>query len=103
MARKLRMFAVLALAGALLAAAPTAFAQVEPGSGWKAYSPGFKLQQFGCGKINDLTFTLSTTNEPSTIAGAQLYQQMLKDVGIPTQLAQTDQTSLINQAIAGQV
>jgi len=58
-ARKLRMFAVLALAGALLAAAPTAFAQVEPGSGWKAYSPGFKLQQFGCGKINDLTFTLS--------------------------------------------
>jgi len=62
-ARKLRMLAVLALAGGLLAAAPTAFAQVEPGGGWKAYSPGFKLQQFGCGKINDLTFTLSCASK----------------------------------------
>src|SRR2546421_12323586 len=62
-AKKLRILAVLALAGGLLAAAPSAFAQVEPGNGWKSYSPGFKLQQFGCGKINDLTFTLSCANK----------------------------------------
>jgi hypothetical protein len=61
-ARKLRILAALALAGGLLVAAPSAFAQVEPGDGWKSYAPGFKLQQVGCGKINDLTFTLSCAN-----------------------------------------
>jgi hypothetical protein len=50
------------VAGVLLAVAvPSAFAQVE-GGGWTAYSPGFKLQQKGCGHINDLTFQLTCSN-----------------------------------------
>jgi peptide/nickel transport system substrate-binding protein len=62
-----------------------------------------KVAQYKQETGQDLSFTLTTTNEPSTVAGAQLYQQMLKAAGIPVQLAQTDQTALINQAIAGQV
>jgi peptide/nickel transport system substrate-binding protein len=62
-----------------------------------------KVAQYKNEVGQDLSFTLTTTNEPSTIAGAQLFQQMMRDIGVPVQLAQTDQTSLINQAIAGQV
>src|SRR5205807_667540 len=49
----------------------------------------------------DLAFTLSTTNEPITIQGAQLFQQFMKDAGMNVTLANTDQGSLINQAIKG--
>jgi hypothetical protein len=34
---------------------------VESGP-WTSYSPGFKLQQVGCGSIDDLTFKLSCSN-----------------------------------------
>jgi peptide/nickel transport system substrate-binding protein len=44
---------------------------------------------------------LSTTNEPITIQGAQLFQQFMKDAGMTVTLANTDQSQLINQAIAG--
>jgi hypothetical protein len=58
MLRKLRWFAALALVGGLVVVAPAAYAEVEPG-GWMAYSPTFTIQERGCGKISDLTFTLS--------------------------------------------
>ena len=41
--RHLRVLATMAVTVALLALAPPAFAEVEPG-GWTSYSPGFKLQ-----------------------------------------------------------
>jgi peptide/nickel transport system substrate-binding protein len=62
-----------------------------------------KVAQYKSETGQDLSFTMTTVNDAITLAGAQLFQQMMKDVGIPVQLAQTDQTSLINQAIAGQV
>ena len=40
----------------------TAQAQVEPG-GWKPANPSFKVQQAGCGKVNDLTFQLTCGNK----------------------------------------
>jgi peptide/nickel transport system substrate-binding protein len=49
----------------------------------------------------DLSFTLSTTNEPITIQGAQLFKQFMTDAGMTVTLANTDQSQLINQAIAG--
>lgn len=49
-----------------LAAAPAATAEVEPG-GWTSYSPGFSVQERGCGDVNDLTFTLTC----STASGDQ--------------------------------
>ncbi|MFC0624613.1 hypothetical protein [Kribbella deserti] len=54
--------ATTVLAGSMLAA-PTATAEVEPG-GWTSYSPGFTVQERGCGQVNDLTFqlTCSTTS-----------------------------------------
>ncbi len=63
MRRKLRTLAVLAAAGALLAiGVPRAFAQVE-GGGWTAYSPGFKVQQKGCGQVSNLTFKLTCSSK----------------------------------------
>jgi hypothetical protein len=60
--RRLRGLAVLAAAGVILAVGvPRAFAQVE-GGGWTAYSPGFKVQQKGCGQVSDLTFKLTCSN-----------------------------------------
>jgi hypothetical protein len=64
--RKLRILAATALAGGMLVAAPIltapgASAEVEAG-GWTAWSPTFKVQQFGCGHVTDLTFTLSCAN-----------------------------------------
>src|SRR5439155_13559156 len=61
---KLRVVCGMAVMCGLVAVAPTALAptavaQVEPGGGWKAVSPGFKLQQVGCGKINGLTFSIT--------------------------------------------
>jgi hypothetical protein len=61
--RKLRTLAVLAVAAALLAIeVPRAFAQVEGGT-WTAYTPGFKVQQKGCGQVSNLTFKLTCSNK----------------------------------------
>ncbi len=57
---------VVAAAALTLASAPTATAEVEPG-GWTSYSPGFSVQERGCGDVNDLTFTLTC----STASGDQ--------------------------------
>jgi hypothetical protein len=57
-----RRFRALSLATAVVAAltlaAPSAFAEVEPG-GWTSYSPSFSEQERGCGQINGLTFQLT--------------------------------------------
>ncbi|MGA4843765.1 hypothetical protein [Streptomyces sp. G45] len=45
------------LCAALLAAAP-ATAEVEPG-GWSPVSPGYKVQERGCGTVSGLTFKLT--------------------------------------------
>jgi hypothetical protein len=57
---------VVASAALTLAAAPAASAEVEPG-GWTSYSPGFSVQERGCGDVNNLTFTLTC----STASGDQ--------------------------------
>lgn len=61
MSKTLRVLAGLAVVGGLLVAAPMAYAEVEPG-GWKSYSPGFKVQQRGCGKVSGLTFELTCSS-----------------------------------------
>jgi hypothetical protein len=64
---KRHLLASVAAAAALtLAAAPAASAEVEPG-GWTSYSPGFSVQERGCGDVNNLTFTLTC----STASGDQ--------------------------------
>ncbi len=57
------MFAGLGLALALgIAATPSvAQAQVE-GGGWTSYSPGYKVQQVGCGQASGLTFKLTCSD-----------------------------------------
>lgn len=50
--------AATAVVAALTLAAPSAFAEVEPG-GWTSYSPSFSEQERGCGQINGLTFQLT--------------------------------------------
>jgi hypothetical protein len=50
----------------MMAAAPVAQAEVEPG-GWTSISPSFTVQQRGCGTVSDLTFRLSC----STASGDQ--------------------------------
>jgi hypothetical protein len=50
--------AAATLAAVLTLAAPSAFAEVEPG-GWTSYSPSFTEQERGCGQINGLTFQLT--------------------------------------------
>jgi hypothetical protein len=57
---------VVAAAALTLAAAPAATAEVEPG-GWTSYSPGFSVQERGCGDVDNLTFTLTC----STASGDQ--------------------------------
>ncbi|MBB4910270.1 LamG domain-containing protein [Actinophytocola algeriensis] len=69
MKRHLLASSVTAAVAALsltLAAAPAAAAEVEPG-GWTSYSPGFSVQERGCGDVNTLTFTLTC----STASGDQ--------------------------------
>jgi len=64
---KRHLLASLVAAAALtLASALPATAEVEPG-GWTSYSPGFKVQERGCGDVNDLTFKLTC----STSSGDQ--------------------------------
>lgn len=61
-----------------------------------------KVAQYKQDTGQDLSFTLSTTDEPVTIQGAQLFQQFMKDAGMTVSLAHTNQPQLINQAIAGE-
>jgi hypothetical protein len=49
-----------AVVGATLMIAPAASAQT-PAATWVEYSPGFTVQQQGCGKVDDLTFQLTCT------------------------------------------
>ncbi|OLB79169.1 MAG: hypothetical protein AUI14_11160 [Actinobacteria bacterium 13_2_20CM_2_71_6] len=56
--KKLRILTGIALVCGLLVVAPNAFAEVEPG-GWTSYSPSFTVQQRGCGKVADLTFSVT--------------------------------------------
>jgi hypothetical protein len=58
LARHRKALATVVLTLALLAVAPPAYAEVEPG-GWTSYSPGFKLQERGCGQIDELRFRLT--------------------------------------------
>jgi hypothetical protein len=62
-----------------LVTAPTALAQVEPGA-WKSYSPPFKVQQAGCGKVNGLTFTLSCANKRGQQRAERRYATYTKGV-----------------------
>jgi hypothetical protein len=55
------LIGIAAVCGLVALAVPKAFAQVEPG-GWTAYSPSFKVQQVGCGKVNGLTFQLTCSS-----------------------------------------
>nr|WP_232328468.1 hypothetical protein [Kibdelosporangium sp. MJ126-NF4]CEL22394.1 hypothetical protein [Kibdelosporangium sp. MJ126-NF4]CTQ89249.1 hypothetical protein [Kibdelosporangium sp. MJ126-NF4] len=62
MAKKIPILAaVLVGASSLVLSAPSATAQVD-GSGWSSYSPGFSVQQQGCGSVSGLTFSLSCTS-----------------------------------------
>ncbi|TCO55059.1 hypothetical protein [Actinocrispum wychmicini] len=61
MAKRIRVVGALALAGGLLLPALPANAQVE-GGGWTPWSPSFKVQQVGCGTVDDLTFKLSCSS-----------------------------------------
>lgn len=61
MSKTFRLLVGLAVVGALVVVAPQAYAEVEPG-GWTPASPGFKVQQKGCGKVNNLTFQLTCSN-----------------------------------------
>ncbi|WP_460350879.1 hypothetical protein [Actinoallomurus acanthiterrae] len=59
------------LAAGALAAAPVLGVLALPGSAaadpvesgpWTSYSPGYKVQEVGCGQVDGLTFTLSCSN-----------------------------------------
>ena len=54
--------AAAALCGLVAVAAPSAFAEVEPG-GWKPVTPGFKVQKTGCVSVNGGTFTISCAHK----------------------------------------
>jgi hypothetical protein len=58
MAKQLRALTGFALATGLLLTGQPANAQVEAGP-WTSVSPTFNVQQRGCGKVSDLTFTLT--------------------------------------------
>ena len=61
MSRKLCALAGFSLVFGLLAPAPTASAEVEPG-GWTSYSPSFRVQERGCGDVSNLTFRLTCSS-----------------------------------------
>jgi hypothetical protein len=60
------VLAAIAFAGMGLVVAPSAHAQVEPGT-WISYSPTYTEQERGCGQISGLTFQLTC----STASGDQ--------------------------------
>jgi hypothetical protein len=55
------MFGGLLAAAALVVLAPNAYAQVESGT-WKTWSPGYNVQQVGCGSVSGSTFKLTCSN-----------------------------------------
>jgi hypothetical protein len=59
-AMRRRVGLTLTALAALVFTAPVAQAEVEPG-GWQSYSPGFSVQERGCGDVNNLTFRLTCT------------------------------------------
>jgi hypothetical protein len=60
--KKLRFLAGFAAVCGFLAVAPgSAHAEVEPG-GWTSYSPGYKVQEVGCGQVDNLTFKLTCSD-----------------------------------------
>jgi hypothetical protein len=61
MSKTLRVLAGIAVMCGLVVAAPLAHAEVGSGP-WQPVDPGFKVQQVGCGKVNDLTFQLTCSN-----------------------------------------
>jgi hypothetical protein len=61
MSRTTRVLASVAVVCGMAFTAMPAGAQVESGP-WTEYSPTFTVQQRGCGKVNDLTFTLTCSN-----------------------------------------
>ncbi|WP_405748507.1 hypothetical protein OG232_00950 [Streptomyces sp. NBC_01411] len=58
MVKRYRWAASLAAVCGLLMAAPQANAEVEPG-GWTPQSPGYKVQEKGCGHADGMTFSLT--------------------------------------------
>jgi hypothetical protein len=48
-------------AASLLLLAPNAYAQVESGT-WKTWSPGYNVQQVGCGSVSGSTFKLTCSS-----------------------------------------
>ncbi|MBB5894205.1 hypothetical protein BJ998_005401 [Kutzneria kofuensis] len=61
MSRRIRMLGGILAAASLLLVAPDAYAQVESGS-WKTWSPGYNVQQVGCGSVSGSTFKLTCSN-----------------------------------------
>ncbi|RZQ59462.1 hypothetical protein [Amycolatopsis suaedae] len=66
MSRRPRVIAGFAAVCGLLMTASPAVAQVESGP-WRSYSPSFKVQERGCGQVDNLTFRLTC----STASGDQ--------------------------------
>lgn len=58
-----------------------------------------KVQAYEAATGQKLAFTIKTTTDATTVAGAQLYATMLKDAGIDVSIGQVDQSQLINTAI----
>jgi len=61
MSKKLRLLAAFSLVGGSFVMSPSAQAQVGGGS-WTSQNPSFKLQEKGCGNVNNLTFSLSCSS-----------------------------------------
>jgi hypothetical protein len=59
--RLIRMLGGILAAASLLVLAPNAYAQVESGS-WKTWSPGYNVQQVGCGSASGSTFKLTCSS-----------------------------------------
>jgi peptide/nickel transport system substrate-binding protein len=60
-----------------------------------------KVEEYETETGQSLEFAISSTNDPTTLAGAQLFQQMLEDAGMSVSIRSTDQAQLINEALAG--
>jgi peptide/nickel transport system substrate-binding protein len=58
-----------------------------------------KVKEYEAATGQKLSFTIKTTTDSNTVAGAQLYQTMLKDAGIEVSLGQVEQSQLIGTAI----
>lgn len=61
MSRRIRVLGAILAAASLLVLAPDAYAQVESGT-WKTWSPGYQVQQVGCGSVSGSTFRLTCSD-----------------------------------------